>query len=181
MHATYCFLHQEDEFGLDWENQSLGFDENNWYQELATINSQGEIEEHCSNNDWRGRHGFQERLAEIPKEDRWKEAVTLSEAIFKYELVDTLRLLRGFDYEIPEDPDYEYLETEIREALAEKADTLDPFYIKKAAVALSGLRDRTGPFTYDFDNPYISLRTFAFNGVKLEDENATITFVDIHT
>lgn len=191
MHATYCFLYNKDQgFSLDWRLDEFNFDENNWYQAMCSVDKQGNVENLCPDDDWRGRDRCYKSLEELPPEKRWDEALKFAEAVYKHELNQTLLLLYSYDEQKYTEVDAnspKAFEAAIRKALAETAETTNSYAISKASHALTSLKYCHWPFSEIFDNPYNSLRTFVdYNNFEyeedpLESENAAIVIYDIHT
>ncbi len=180
MHAVYCFLCKEDPMeafhGSSFHDQ---LDENNWYQEMLAVKCNGEINPLCPEEDWRGRSALSKNFAEKPQEERWQAALEFAQVCVLWDINNALSAL---DEKQPEITSLEESENALRAALASGAAEGKEWALSWVATILEQLSDREGPFTRNLRDAYGTIRALALDGeVTLDDPDATILFVDIHT
>jgi len=194
MHAIYCFLCRGDSpMSVFNEVYEPLLDENNWYQEMATVNRKGEVTELCPKDAYRERDWLSEKLLDLPQEERWPEALRFADSIVVYEINQAIQFLKpkdecGFVSEENEVKDIDKAVTVLREAVAQAAlSGGDGWKIGHAGSVLEQVAARVGPFTTVVNSAYNTIRVMVLNkaedldGVLPDDEDATILFVDIHT
>ena len=194
MHAIYSFLCRGDSpMSVFNEVYEPLLDENNWYQEMATVNRKGEVTELCPHEDYRERHWLSEKLLALPQEERWPEALRFADSIVVYEINQAIQFLKpkdecGFVSEENEIKDIDKAVTSLREAVAKAAlSDGDGWKIGHAGSVLEQVAARVGPFTTIVNGAYNTVRAMELNRgedperVLPDDEDATILFVDIHT
>ncbi len=193
-HAIYAFLCRgDDPMSVFNEVYEPLLDENNWYQEMATVNQKGEVTELCPQKDYRERHWLSEKLLALPQEERWSEALRFADSIVVYEINQAIQYLkpsdeRGCVSEENEIKDIDKAVTVLREAIAQAAlSGGNGWEISHAGSVLEQVSVLVGPFTTIVNSAYNTIRSMVLNeaedldGVTPDDEDATILFVDIHT
>ena len=194
MHAIYSFLCRGDSpMSVFNEVYEPLLDENNWYQEMATVNRKGEVTELCPHEDYRERHWLSEKLLALPQEERWEMAVNLANDIVVYEINQAIQYLkpsdeRGCVSEENEIKDIDKAVVALREEIAQAATSgAEGWKIGHAGSVLEQVSVLVGPFTTIVNSAYNTVRSMVLNeaedlnGVTPDDEDATILFVDIHT
>lgn len=182
MHAVYCFLVKGLEEALSVFQSSPFYgllDENNWYQEMLAVNRMGEINPLCPDEDWRGRSALSKKFVEQAQKKRWQDALEFAHGCVLWDINNALSAL---DEKQPGIISLEESEKALRAALASGAAEGKEWALSWAASILEQLSDRRGPFTGNVRDAYGTIRAIALDGeVSLEDPQATILFVDIHT
>ena len=152
-HAIYAFLCRgDDPMSVFNEVYEPLLDENNWYQEMATVNRKGEVTELCPQEDYRERHWLSEKLLALPQEERWKVGLNLANDIVVYEINQAIQYLkpsdeRGCVSEENEIKDIDKAVTVLREAVAQAAlSGGDGWKIGHAGSVLEQVEARVGPF-----------------------------------
>jgi hypothetical protein len=181
VHAVYCFLCKGDQPMQIFEGSSfwIRLDENNWYQEMCAVSRNGEVTEFCPSDDFRGRDSLGSKFQAQAQGSRWQGALEFAQGCV---LWDINQALSALDEESPEIVRLEDAEGALRQKLAANAQARYPWALSQAAQVIEQLDDRVGPFTCNLRDAYDTLRAMVLSeDVALEDPDATILFVDIHT
>ncbi len=187
-HAVYAFLCRGEDPVGQFESSDFNelLDENNWYQAMAAINRKGEVKALCPENDYRERFWLQKKLENEPAERRWEEALRFAEEIAVWEIGTAILYLTPQEERKEGGAEHKSIAEAVaalRKRLAEKAGESSGWAMRHAACMIEQAEERVGPFTTVCANAYNSIRAVSLmsDEVCLEDDEAVILFVDIHT
>lgn len=185
-HAVYAFLcWGEDPVGqFEGSDFYQLLDENNWSQAMASVNRKGEVTALCPESDYRGRGWLQKKLENELAERRWEVAVKFAEEIAVWEIGQAiLYLTPQEERQEGENEGIEDAITALRKTLAQKAGEAPGWAMRHAAAMIEQADERVGPFTTVYTNAYSSIRAVSLtrDALRVEEDDAVILFVDIHT
>jgi hypothetical protein len=192
-HSLFAFLIMPDyEYG-DFEGGVVDghfrLTENNWWSYEGVVYQSGGFK-NLHDREYRSPWPSIELFEELPQEKRWAEALDLSRQIALWNINETMSLAAssvGDQEEVLKASNLDEAEKVVRSCLSANASVLPGWAVKKLAAILCQLEERTGPFATWFEIPEFGLGTgtVGYPGNEevdvLEDENASILFVDIHT
>jgi hypothetical protein len=187
MHATYAVLYNKKDGFQQWKDFLLQ-DENNWYEELFTVDREGNIELLIEDGDWRERDALGKKFLAKPVEARWQEAVELSQSFAKYEIANAIYRQDWENINI-EDSLEELLNKlkEIADDIKRKSKYMDALKCERICTIIRQILSMEDGFSSDIPSAYESIRShvlawqFEQDVKPTESQDAAILFIDIHT